>query len=133
MIRLAAVVVLLGFGGAALSAQPPQAASSIAAPVSQGRATPSQLGFEWTVPEQAFESALADYLVNTEFLATGETTTSVPANTMMGFSGETCPSGWMQATDQEDGAPLFFAFGLLVDEDGKPRTSFVRIPACVKQ
>ena len=93
-------------------------------------AGPDRLG--WTLPEEAFEPAIADNLVNTEFLTASRARSSFPANTMMGFSGKTCPQGWEQAT-AEDGSPLFYAFGLLVDEHGVPRTSFVRIPACVKR
>ena len=51
---------------------------------------------------------------------------------MLPFVDDQCPAGWEQRMD-EDGEPLFYAFGLLVTADDKPRSSYVRMPACVKQ
>ena len=54
-----------------------------------------------------------------------------PGN-VLAFSGERCPEGWAQKTT-DDGVPLFYAFGLLVDENGEPHSGFQRLPACEKQ
>ena len=83
----------------------------------------------WQEPHSAFE--VRDTFINSEFLSRAATT-QFPANAVMGFSEGTCPVGWNQLT-ADDGAPLFFAFGLLVDAEGTPRSEFVKIPACVKQ
>ena len=86
---------------------------------------------DWTVPSTAFTSHISESFIHNEFLGQ-EVTTLYPENAIMGFSGETCPGGWAQLED-DDGALLYYAFGLLVDENGQPRSEFVRIPACVKQ
>ena len=51
---------------------------------------------------------------------------------MLPFVDDQCPDGWEQRTD-DDGELLFYAFGLLVTADDTPRSSYVRMPACVKQ
>lgn len=83
----------------------------------------------WREPALAF--AARDRFINNEFLRT-EATTLFPSNSIMGFSGGTCPEGWDQHK-ADDGTPLFFAFGLFVDAKGTPRSEFVKVPACVKQ
>ena len=82
----------------------------------------------WQEPDSAF--AVRDSFINSEFLST-EATSPFPPNAVMGFSGGTCPEGWGQL-EADDGTPLFFAFGLFVDAEGRPRSEFVRVPACVK-
>ena len=83
----------------------------------------------WQEPGSAF--AIRDVFINNEFLS-AEATDAYPANAIMGFSGGACPHGWTQHTD-DDGTPLFWAFGLFVDAEGTPRSEFVKVPACVKQ
>ena len=87
----------------------------------------------WTVPSDAFDSSLASNFINNEFLLE-DAARQYPENTVMAFSAEKCPEGWQQLTDDEvDDAPLYYAFGLLVDADGTHRSSYVRVPACVKR
>ena len=46
---------------------------------------------------------------------------------------EECPDGWSPYLDA-DGRPLFFPFGLIVDEEGNPHVaSYALLRACEKQ
>ena len=52
---------------------------------------------------------------------------------IMPFAEDACPPGWAQQRDTLDGALLFYAYGLKVDENGVPRSPYVRMPACIKE
>ena len=86
----------------------------------------------WKEPGVVFEPDVARSFIRSDFLPQAETL-AYPENTVLAFSGDTCPPGWEQLTASEDAAPLFYAFGLLVDAGGVPRSEYVRVPACVKQ
>lgn len=45
-----------------------------------------------------------------------------------------CPEGWTQHVD-DDGTPLYFPYGLFVDEDRNPRAgkNYYLLRACVRQ
>ena len=86
----------------------------------------------WREPGVVFEPDVARNFIRSDFLPQAETS-AYPENTVLAFSGDTCPPGWAQLTASEDAAPLFYAFGLLVDAGGVPRSEYVRVPACVKQ
>lgn len=79
----------------------------------------------------AFVDDLQRTFVLTQFVDEASTYSYGP-RAMLPFVDDQCPAGWEQRMD-EDGEPLFYAFGLLVTADGKPRSSYVRMPACVKQ
>lgn len=89
----------------------------------------------WATPREAFDESVHRSFIHNEFLL-ASATDGYPSNAVMGFADdEGCPDGWVQLTDDKapDKAPLFYAFGLLVDANGERRTRYVRVPACVKQ
>lgn len=86
----------------------------------------------WTAPGAAFEPEIARTFIRNDFVVEG-VARDYPENTVLAYASEACPDGWQQLIDQEDGAPLFYAFGLLVDANGSPRSRYVRVPACVRQ
>lgn len=82
---------------------------------------------------QAF---LADHSEPVEYLfqrfARIDAHADLPQGAVVGMSGE-CPEGWKPYVDA-DGAPLFFPFGLIVDESGNPRVaSYSLLTACEKE
>ena len=79
----------------------------------------------------AFVDDLQQNFVLTQFVDK-ESADSYGPKAMLPFVDDQCPAGWEQRMD-EAGEPLFYAFGLLVTAGGKPRSSYVRMPACVKQ
>ena len=101
----------------------------------QAAATPpadeAAVALEWVDPTVAFESPIIRNFIQNDFLL-ASAADHFPKNAVMGFTAERCPDGWMQLED-DDGTPLFYAFGLMVDADGNHRTQYVRVPACVKR
>ena len=86
----------------------------------------------WVAPDTAFDESIQQSFIHNEFL-TASMVNEYPPKAVMGFTSiEGCPDDWKQLI-ADDGTPLFYAFGLLVDADGTQRTGYVRVPACVKQ
>ncbi len=87
----------------------------------------------WIDPAAAFTRGLRATFIRNEFLHADDTE-PFPQSAVMAYTGDVCPEGWQQLKSaDDDGVPLFFAFGLMVDADGIPITPFVRMLACVKQ
>ena len=88
-----------------------------------------QLG--WVLASEAFGSASSDFIDN-RFVDTVQASWYAEQS-VMAFSNDECPDGWHQLTDDVDGEPLYYAFGLFVDGEGNPRSEYVRMPVCVKK
>lgn len=116
----------------ALAQQPELAVRAAAAEVLPPAAPATAVEGAWMRASEAFEDRVDKTFISNSFV--DETTAgSYRTDAIMAFSEDTCPAGWEQLTDDEDGQPLFYAFGLLVDGAGHPRSSYVLTPACVKQ
>ena len=116
------------------------AAASITAALGEGPGTtPGQdrtaeapARHEAVAPEDALHESIRSKFVQDRFLEPSEAA-GYPPKAMMGFtSSDRCPDGWEQVR-AEDGAPLFHAFGLLVDAGGTRRSGYIRVPACMKR
>ena len=116
------------------------AAASITAALAEGPGTtPGQdrtaeapARHEAVAPEDALHESIRSKFVQDRFLEPSEAA-GYPPKAMMGFtSSDRCPDGWEQVR-AEDGAPLFHAFGLLVDAGGTRRSGCIRVPACMKR
>ena len=77
-----------------------------------------------------------DVLLVQQFLpidhdAAGSDPFGLPKGAVLPMSS--CPDGWAPFVN-EDGDPLYFPYGLMVDAEGKPDVgSYALIPACEKQ
>ena len=58
---------------------------------------------------------------------------ALPSGAVMAAYGQ-CPPGWRPYLHKDDGEPLYFTLGLLVDKDRNPRVEdYSLLPACEKQ
>ena len=98
----------------------------------QDRTAEAPARHEAGAPEDALHESIRGKFVQDRFLEPSEAA-GYPPKAMMGFtSSDRCPDGWEQVR-AEDGAPLFHAFGLLVDAGGTRRSGYIRVPACMKR
>ena len=98
----------------------------------QDRTAEAPARHEAVAPEDALHESIRRKFVQDRFLEPSEAA-GYPPKAMMGFtSSDRCPDGWEQVR-AEDGAPLFHAFGLLVDAGGTRRSGCIRVPACMKR
>ena len=116
MVPVAALAVTFCAAGAAAQDVPPPG--------------PGEPG-TWIPASQAFDPSTRTF-INNQFVEEFQAAWYDP-HVIMAFSADECPEGWKHLTDDTDEEPLYYAFGLFVDRHGKPRSEFVRMPACVKQ
>ena len=87
---------------------------------------------KWVRPSEAFAIDTSGTFISNQFVDM-DLADGYGVNALLPYLDDACPPGWEQLKDEEDGTPLFYAFGLLVSESGQPRSEYVRTPACVKQ